>query len=208
MSDPEVREETSIDTGKTNLRLLEPPQQEVAFNVKQTAAGHSVRCPAGWTRASLLGDAEVSKILEFFANDEAWEQEEQTSRRCFNCGMVGHGNSELTNAARKKDCHLCARLGHDGQDCPNRKLRERPGQKKEASASGVVKVVICPGTVALDDQMLRQLPPHVYDVALLAATLPARGTGGDMRAHAQASTQSGIFDLASAMYFGILSIQL
>eukprot|EP00798_Chlamydomonas_sp_ICE-L_P032048 gene32048-16582_t len=186
--------------GKKNPSAARSPAaKKSSINVKQLAAG----IPFGVLlvdKGVITRDAEVSKLLRvprYF--DEALEQEEQTSRRCFNCGMVGHAIRDCTNAARKKPCHLCARLGHDGQDCPNRKLRERPGQKKEASASGVVKVVICPGTVALDDQMLRQLPPHVYDVALLAATLPARGTGGDMRAHAQASTQSGIFDLASAM---------
>lgn len=27
---------------------------------------------------------------------------------------------ECTNATRQRPCHLCAQLGHEGRDCPNR----------------------------------------------------------------------------------------
>jgi len=84
---------------------------------------------------SSAGNAKIcyncGKVCGYFARDCPFpraegkdmrimiRKERLASRRCFNCGKIGHISTDCPKPAGNKSCYNCGLEGHIAKDCPN-----------------------------------------------------------------------------------------
>lgn len=105
---PSVEDDASSSKPKTDTKSKSTAVDKICYNCGKVCGYYARDCPN--KRAE---NAEARKAIR---------QCRLASRRCFNCGKIGHIGIECPKPAGNKNCYNCGGADHIAKECTNPKL--------------------------------------------------------------------------------------